>query len=109
MSTSTLPHSVSTVSALSVADQVGRLADMFQDVERERVRRAARAQQAPAGFKVPTRQEVDALMKRCQRGVGGRDALDDAHNIMAECYGTLGALMLGIELLEARLSAAPRS
>ena len=31
-------------------------------------------------------------MKRCQRGVGGRNALDEAHDIMAECYGTLGRL-----------------
>lgn len=31
-------------------------------------------------------------MKRCQIGVGGRNALDNAHDIMAECYGTLGAL-----------------
>ena len=35
---------------------------------------------------------VEALMKRCQIGVGGRHALDDAHDIMAECYGTLGRL-----------------
>lgn len=48
---------------------------------------------------VPTRAQVDALMKRCQRGVGGRNALDDAHSIMAECYGTLGALMLEVEQL----------
>ena len=37
--------------------------------------------------------DVMALMKRCQRGVGGRNALDEAHSIMAECYGTLGALV----------------
>ena len=36
--------------------------------------------------------EVAELMKRCQRGVGGRSALDEAHDIMAECYGTLGRL-----------------
>lgn len=36
--------------------------------------------------------DVEALMKRCQIGVGGRNALDDAHSIMAECYGTLGKL-----------------
>ena len=36
--------------------------------------------------------EVAELMKRCQRGVGGRNALDEAHDIMAECYGTLGRL-----------------
>jgi hypothetical protein len=49
----------------------------------------------------PTRAEVDALMKRCQIGVGGRHALDNAHSIMAECYGTLGALMLEVERLRA--------
>ncbi len=38
-------------------------------------------------------------MKRCQIGVGGRHALDNAHSIMADCYGTLGALMLEVERL----------
>lgn len=42
---------------------------------------------------------VAILMKRCQVGVGGRNALDDAHSIMAECYGTLGAQMNEIERL----------
>ena len=37
--------------------------------------------------------EVERLMKRCQIGVGGRNALDTAHDIMAECYSTLGALV----------------
>ena len=36
--------------------------------------------------------DVAELMRRCQRGVGGRNALDEAHDIMAECYGTLGRL-----------------
>lgn len=45
----------------------------------------------------PTRAEVDALMKRCQVGVGGRNALDNAHSIMADCYGTLGALAAELE------------
>jgi hypothetical protein len=40
-----------------------------------------------------TTEEVRRLMKRCQIGVGGRNALDTAHDIMAECYGTLGALV----------------
>ena len=40
-----------------------------------------------------TTEEVERLMKRCQIGVGGRNALDTAHDIMAECYGTLGALV----------------
>lgn len=50
---------------------------------------------------VPTRADVDRLMKRCQIGVGGRRALDDAHSIMADCYGTLGALMMEVEVLRA--------
>jgi len=40
-----------------------------------------------------TTQDAERLMKRCQIGVGGRKALDDAHDIMAECYGTIGALV----------------
>ena len=41
-----------------------------------------------------TIEEVERLMKRCQIGVGGRrNAIDTANNIMAECYGTLGALL----------------
>ena len=52
----------------------------------------------------PTRREVEALMKRCQTGVGGRNALNDAHSIMARCYGTLGALMLRVEELDKQLT-----
>ena len=33
------------------------------------------------------------LMKRCQIGVGGRNALEEAHSIMADCYGTIGSLV----------------
>ena len=55
------------------------------------------------GRHIPTRTEVDALMKRCQVGVGGRHALDDAHSIIAECSGTLGALMLEVEALRLRI------
>jgi len=40
-----------------------------------------------------TTEEVNRLMKRCQIGVGGRGALDTAHDILAECYGVLGALV----------------
>lgn len=40
-----------------------------------------------------TTEQVERLMKRCQIGVGGRNALDTAHDIMAECYGVLGALV----------------
>jgi len=46
-------------------------------------------------------QKVQALMKRCQVGVGGRKALDDAHDILAQCYGTLGALQHEVEFLRA--------
>lgn len=51
------------------------------------------------------RASVERLMKRCQIGVGGRNALDDAHSIMAECYGTLGALMLAVEMQREMLAA----
>jgi len=59
-------------------------------------------------------EQVRALMKRCQIGVGGRNALDDAHSIMAECYGTLGALLaerpevafrLGAEAMRSHIAA----
>jgi len=53
----------------------------------------------------PTRAKVEALMKRCQIGVGGRHALDNAHDIMAECYGTLGLLMLCLEQQQAECAA----
>ena len=39
-----------------------------------------------------TTNDVERLMKRCQIGFGGRTALDEAHNLLAECYGALGAL-----------------
>lgn len=47
--------------------------------------------------RTPRRDEVERLMKRCQIGVGGRAALENAHSIMAECYGTLGLLMQCVE------------
>ena len=47
----------------------------------------------------PTQAEIDRLMKRCQVGVGGRHALDNAHDIMAECYGTLGRQQMEIDRL----------
>ena len=40
-----------------------------------------------------TTEAVERLMKQCQIGVSGRNALDEAHDIMAACYGTLGALV----------------
>lgn len=43
-----------------------------------------------------TPKDIARLMKRCQIGVGGRNALDDAHDIMAECYGTLGKLSMDL-------------
>lgn len=54
---------------------------------------------------VPT-PEVEALMRKCQRGCGGRNALDDAHSIMADCYGTLGALVQQRDALMRELDAA---
>jgi hypothetical protein len=52
--------------------------------------------------RTPARAEIEALMKRCQIGVGGRNALDNAHSIMADCYGTLGLLMHCVEFYRAR-------
>lgn len=46
---------------------------------------------------------VLVLMKRCQVGVGGHHALDDAHSIIAECYGVLGALSKENEVLRTAL------
>ena len=46
-----------------------------------------------------TPKDIARLMKRCQIGVGGRHALDEAHSILAECYGTLGALQAEVEAL----------
>ncbi len=57
------------------------------------------------GHTLPKRDKVEALMKRCQIGVGGRHALDNAHDIMAECYGILGTLMLAVERLHAETLA----
>ena len=51
--------------------------------------------------RTPTRAEVEALMKRCQIGVGPRQ-MGEAHDIMAQCYGTLGLLMLCVEFYRAR-------
>ena len=47
--------------------------------------------------------KVRALQKRCQVGCGGPRALDDAHGILADCYGTLGALLEEVEQLRKRL------
>jgi hypothetical protein len=40
-----------------------------------------------------TTERAQKLMKRCQIGVGGRNALDEAHDIMAECFGVIVALV----------------
>jgi hypothetical protein len=58
-----------------------------------------------------TPKAIARLMKRCQIGVGGPNAIDDAHDIMAECYGTLGKLSADLaertrERDEARADAA---
>ena len=47
-------------------------------------------------------------MKRCQIGVGGMRALDDAHDIMAECYGTLGALMINVREMRGQIAEQTR-
>lgn len=47
-------------------------------------------------------------MKRCQRGVGGRGAIDEAHSILADCYGTIGALIEERDRLRAQNEALAR-
>ncbi len=46
-----------------------------------------------------TLRQVDDLMKLCQIGCGGNGALEKAHDIMSDCYGTLGAMSIEIRLL----------
>ena len=41
-----------------------------------------------------TDDEIDRLMKRCQRGFGGFRAIDQAHDCAHECYGALGRLQI---------------
>lgn len=49
-------------------------------------------------------QSIERLMRRCQAGVGGRHVLDDAHSIMADCYGSLGALVQERDRVAERLA-----
>lgn len=46
--------------------------------------------------------DVDRLMKCCQTGVGGRN---DAHDILAECYGALDRQQAEIDRLKTALRA----
>jgi hypothetical protein len=59
----------------------------------------------PVGRLETERAKVEALMKRLQIGAGGRTALDNAHDIMAECYGTILALMLDVDALQTRIDS----
>lgn len=56
---------------------------------------------AVAGYPVAIDEEfverAKVTMKRCQIGCGGKNALDDAHDILAECYGTIGRLLVAYE------------
>jgi len=36
--------------------------------------------------------KVERLMKKCQIGIHCRASLDDANDLLAECYGTIGRL-----------------
>lgn len=72
---------------LEVNTEIHDLRMMTVDLADRMERQALGGQQA-----APTT-AVERLMRRCQRGVGGPRALDEAHDIMAECYGTLGALV----------------
>ena len=40
----------------------------------------------------------EEIMKRCQRGFGNyKNSLDDANNLLAECYGAIGKLQNELE------------
>ena len=47
-----------------------------------------------------THHSAQALMQNCQRGVPGKgQAIEAANNLLADCYGTLGALLAEVEKL----------
>jgi hypothetical protein len=37
------------------------------------------------------------VMKKCQIGFGGRNASEQCHGLLAECYGTIGRMLQWIE------------
>jgi len=39
----------------------------------------------------------EQVMKKCQIGYGGRIALNDCHDLLPECYGTIGRMLQWIE------------
>ena len=51
-----------------------------------------------------TNENINRLMKRCQIGFGGRDALQQAHDCAADCYRMIGIL----QIERARLAQALR-
>ena len=54
---------------------------------------------------VQQQQEIEQLMKKCQRGFGNYpNALDDANNLLSECYGLLSKCDLRIALKDSELS-----
>lgn len=48
---------------------------------------------------IQSTEKVERLMKRCQIGTSGRNALDTAHDILAECYSVLGSLVQERDML----------
>ena len=57
-------------------------------------------------YSVPRRDEVQLLMKKCQMGFGGREVLNNANDVLAECYGLLGLLMHCMEFYQARATCS---
>lgn len=54
--------------------------------------------------------EDEDVMKACQRGFGNyKGALDDANNLLAECYGTIGKLSIELNAARAAMEAAKKS
>ena len=52
--------------------------------------------------------EAERLMKRCQVGFGGRNALNNAHDLLAECYGVIGSLVQERDRLLCAKDVCPR-
>ena len=50
-----------------------------------------------------TTEAAKKIMNRCKIGCRGDHALDDAHDMLAECYTAIGALLLERDELRARV------
>lgn len=101
MSTSYLPEPMDPGVRVSILlSQIGNYADPGQTI---RVRVGGKvlelAMKDRHGLELPPLDDLflakaERAMKACQVGVSGRGALDLAHQIMADCYGTIGRFLV---------------